>query len=140
VGQAFGPAIATLVLFLAFTGLHAQAPAITIKLATVVPQASVWDKNLKQMGDEWSQATGGRVTVAGVTAALGWPRHRVDTVLAMMMQEGMAWIDTQARPDNDYWFPSLFDKWAKAPEPTPSPSALGGALVAAAGAEERKRT
>src|SRR5438270_5494030 len=34
-----------------------------IKLATVVPVGSVWDKNLKQMAEEWSQATGGRVTV-----------------------------------------------------------------------------
>jgi len=35
----------------------------TIKLATVVPEGSIWDKNLKQMGEEWKQATGGRVTV-----------------------------------------------------------------------------
>jgi len=34
-----------------------------IKLATVVPEGSVWDKNLKQMAEEWKQATGGRVTV-----------------------------------------------------------------------------
>jgi len=35
----------------------------TIKLATVVPEGSVWDRNLKQMGEEWKQATGGRVSV-----------------------------------------------------------------------------
>lgn len=35
----------------------------TIKLATVVPEGSVWDKNLKQMAEEWKQATGGRITV-----------------------------------------------------------------------------
>jgi TRAP-type transport system periplasmic protein len=34
-----------------------------IKLATVVPDGSVWDKNLKQMAEEWKQATEGRVTV-----------------------------------------------------------------------------
>jgi TRAP-type C4-dicarboxylate transport system substrate-binding protein len=34
-----------------------------IKLATVVPEGSVWDKALKQMGTDWSQATGGRVSV-----------------------------------------------------------------------------
>jgi TRAP-type C4-dicarboxylate transport system substrate-binding protein len=34
-----------------------------IKLATVVPEASIWDKNLKQMAEEWKQATGGRVIV-----------------------------------------------------------------------------
>ena len=35
----------------------------TIKLATVVPEGSVWDKSLKQMGEEWKEATGGRVVV-----------------------------------------------------------------------------
>jgi TRAP-type C4-dicarboxylate transport system substrate-binding protein len=34
-----------------------------IKLATVVPEGSIWDKNLKQMAEEWKQATGGRVTL-----------------------------------------------------------------------------
>jgi TRAP-type C4-dicarboxylate transport system substrate-binding protein len=34
-----------------------------IKLATVVPDGSIWDKNLRQMADDWKQATGGRVTV-----------------------------------------------------------------------------
>jgi len=35
----------------------------SIKLATVVPEGSVWDKNLKQMAEEWKQATGGRLAV-----------------------------------------------------------------------------
>jgi TRAP-type C4-dicarboxylate transport system substrate-binding protein len=35
----------------------------TIKLATVVPEGSVWDKNLKQMGEEWKTATDGRIAV-----------------------------------------------------------------------------
>jgi TRAP-type C4-dicarboxylate transport system substrate-binding protein len=39
------------------------ARAQSIRLATVVPDGSVWDKNLKAMAQEWSQATGGRVTV-----------------------------------------------------------------------------
>src|SRR6267154_3499480 len=34
-----------------------------IKLATVVPEGSIWDKNLKQMAEEWKQATGGRIVV-----------------------------------------------------------------------------
>ena len=34
-----------------------------IKLATVVPEGSVWDKSLKEMGEEWKQATGGKVVV-----------------------------------------------------------------------------
>lgn len=40
--------------------LHAQT---AIKLASIVPSGSVWDKNLKQMGEEWKAATGGRVSV-----------------------------------------------------------------------------
>ncbi len=40
-----------------------SAQNASIKLATVVPDGSVWDKNLKQMAEEWKQATGGRVTI-----------------------------------------------------------------------------
>jgi TRAP-type C4-dicarboxylate transport system substrate-binding protein len=40
-----------------------SAQATVIKLATVVPENSIWDKNLKQMGADWSQATGGRVSL-----------------------------------------------------------------------------
>ena len=42
---------------------HAAIAQTTIKLATIVPQGSVWDKNLQQMAEEWKNATGGRVTV-----------------------------------------------------------------------------
>jgi len=50
-----------LVLVLAFAS---AAPAQTaLKLATLVPEGSVWDKNIKQMGEEWKTATAGRVTV-----------------------------------------------------------------------------
>lgn len=38
------------------------AQTVTIKLATIVPDGSVWDKSLKQMGADWSKVTGGRVT------------------------------------------------------------------------------
>jgi TRAP-type C4-dicarboxylate transport system substrate-binding protein len=34
-----------------------------IKLATVVPEGSVWDRSLKQMGEDWKEATGGRISV-----------------------------------------------------------------------------
>src|SRR3954467_9714274 len=39
------------------------AQTVPIKLATVVPDGSIWDKSLKQMATDWSQATGGRVPV-----------------------------------------------------------------------------
>ena len=34
-----------------------------IKLATLVPECSIWDKNIRQMAEEWKQGTDGRVTV-----------------------------------------------------------------------------
>lgn len=37
--------------------------ATTIKLATLVPGGSVWDKALKEMGDEWRRASDGRVSL-----------------------------------------------------------------------------
>lgn len=54
----------TLVALLALAlsqGLAAQTSAI--KLATVVPDGSVWDKSLKQMGTDWKAATGDRVAL-----------------------------------------------------------------------------
>jgi TRAP-type C4-dicarboxylate transport system substrate-binding protein len=38
------------------------AQGIALKIATVVPDGSIWDKNLKQMATEWKQASGDRVT------------------------------------------------------------------------------
>ena len=35
----------------------------TVKLATLVPEGSVWDKALRDMGAEWATATQGRVTL-----------------------------------------------------------------------------
>ena len=45
----------------AATAFAAAAEPVTIKLATLVPDGSVWDKILKGMGAEWSQGTQGRV-------------------------------------------------------------------------------
>ena len=82
VARAFRPAIATLVL-LAVTALHAQS---VVKLATVVPQGSVRDKNLKQMGDEWKEATGGRVSV---TVYSGGSQGDEATVLRKMRLDAL---------------------------------------------------
>jgi len=40
-----------------------RAQSASIKLATIVPDGSIWDKALKKMGADWSQATGDRVTM-----------------------------------------------------------------------------
>jgi len=53
-------ALHTVFLLALAAGAHAQT---VVKLATLVPEGSVWDKNIKQMGEEWKTATGGRVTV-----------------------------------------------------------------------------
>lgn len=40
-----------------------RAQGVAVKLATVVPENSIWDKALKQMAADWKQASGDRVTV-----------------------------------------------------------------------------
>lgn len=55
-----------LALACAFLPLAAAAEGrpVTIKLASFVPEGSIWDKSLRQMGDEWRETTGGRVSLA----------------------------------------------------------------------------
>lgn len=40
-----------------------RAQGVAVKLATVVPENSIWDKALRQMAADWKQASGDRVTV-----------------------------------------------------------------------------
>jgi TRAP-type C4-dicarboxylate transport system substrate-binding protein len=63
-----------------------SAQSVSIKLASVVPENSIWDKNLKQMGMEWSQATGGRVTV---TVYAGGTQGDEATVLRKMRLDAL---------------------------------------------------
>jgi len=42
---------------------RSSAQATVVKLATLVPEGSVWDKALRDMGAEWSAATQGRVSL-----------------------------------------------------------------------------
>src|SRR4029450_10510781 len=48
-------------------GTSSGQRSVTVKLGSVVPENSIWDKNLKQMGAEWSEASGGPVAVALVS-------------------------------------------------------------------------
>ncbi len=41
----------------------ARAQTTVVKLATLVPDGSVWDKILREMGAEWSRSTQGRVSL-----------------------------------------------------------------------------
>jgi len=54
---------AFLVLGLLAWPVASHAQSVAIKLATVLPDGSIWDKNLKQMAAEWKAATGDRVSV-----------------------------------------------------------------------------
>src|SRR4051812_34949208 len=76
-------AAALLVVVVAFAVLSSgpSAQGSPIKLATVVPEGSVWDKSLKKMGDDWKQATGGRVTL---TVFSGGSQGDEPTVLRKM--------------------------------------------------------
>jgi TRAP-type transport system periplasmic protein len=48
---------------LAFPRAPLAQNAVPIKLATVVPDGSIWDKAIKQMGADWQKATDGRVSL-----------------------------------------------------------------------------
>jgi len=62
-------------------GASAQGKPVTIKLASFVPEGSIWDKNLRQMGDEWRRATDGRVAL---TVFAGGQQGEETTVVSKM--------------------------------------------------------
>jgi TRAP-type C4-dicarboxylate transport system substrate-binding protein len=83
--------IGIIALVLATAAGHTAAPVHAqtvraIKLATVVPEGSVWDRNLKQMAEEWKQATGGRVTM---TVFGGMSQGDESTVLRKMRLDAL---------------------------------------------------
>src|SRR5262245_47066475 len=55
--------LALLLAGLASAPRPAGAQAAVVKLATLVPEGSVWDKALRDMGAEWASATQGRVAL-----------------------------------------------------------------------------
>lgn len=42
------------------------------------------------------------------TISLGWERTRAERALNRLTGEGLAWVDTQAGNDTEYWFPSIW--------------------------------
>lgn len=50
----------------------------------------------------------GFVTVGEVVSSLKWETERATRVLEHLLKEGMAWIDTQAPKEPQYWLPALF--------------------------------
>jgi TRAP-type C4-dicarboxylate transport system substrate-binding protein len=87
----------------------------TVKLATIVPQGSVWDKHIQQMADEWKTATNGRVTV---TVYPGGSQGDESTVLRKMRLDalqaasltavGLGSIDSAF---NVFDIPFFFESW-----------------------------
>jgi TRAP-type transport system periplasmic protein len=77
-------AAALLVVLLPSTRVSAQKGAI--KLASVVPENSIWDKNLKQMGMEWSESTAGRVSL---TVFAGGSQGDESTVIRKMRLDAL---------------------------------------------------
>jgi TRAP-type C4-dicarboxylate transport system substrate-binding protein len=72
-------------LVLALTGTP-RAQNIVNKLATVVPEGSIWDKNVRQMGADWQAATGDRVSV---TVFSGGSQGDESTVLRKMRLDAL---------------------------------------------------
>jgi len=60
---ALGLALAVLPALSRSPAAEADAAPTVIRLATLVPDGSVWDQSLKQAGAEWSRDTGGRVSL-----------------------------------------------------------------------------
>lgn len=53
--------VRTLAIVLALAAPAALAQEVTIKLATMAPQGSTWHSLLKEMGEKWSELSGGKV-------------------------------------------------------------------------------
>eukprot|EP00727_Mastigamoeba_balamuthi_P004958 m51a1_g14460 putative vacuolar-sorting protein snf8 (247) ;mRNA; r:657678-659031 len=47
-----------------------------------------------------------QVTASEVMRQLSWDSARVNSVLGLLLKEGMVWVDDQG-PERSYWFPSL---------------------------------
>jgi TRAP-type transport system periplasmic protein len=77
---------AVILLALAVFGRAPFAQSVPIKLATVVPENSVWDKALKQMAVDWKQATSDRVDL---TVFSGGSQGDESTVLRKMRLDAL---------------------------------------------------
>ncbi|KAM8947825.1 vacuolar-sorting protein SNF8 [Pelodytes ibericus] len=52
----------------------------------------------------------GFVTVGEIKSSLNWETERAKHVLEHLLKEGLAWIDSQATGEAQYWFPALFSE------------------------------
>lgn len=93
------------------------AQTVPIKLATVVPDSSIWDKELKQMAAEWKQATGDRVTLTVFSGGAQGDetsvlrKMRLDTLQAASLTViGLAQIDPAFNVFNIPFFFQSYDE------------------------------
>lgn len=56
-------AVAAVAALSAATAPRAEAQTVVVKMATLVPEGSAWHTILKEMGEKWKTASGGRVTL-----------------------------------------------------------------------------
>ena len=94
-----------------------QAGRTVIRMATLVPGGSIWDRNLKQMASEWSKASAGRVTLTVFPGgSLGDEREVVRRMrfenpqAAALTVVGLAAIDPAF---NVFSAPFLFESYAE---------------------------
>jgi TRAP-type C4-dicarboxylate transport system substrate-binding protein len=59
-----GKLVAALLIAVALAAAAGAQGRVTLRLATLAPDGSVWDKNLRMMTSEWTKVSGGRVAVS----------------------------------------------------------------------------
>nr|CBN81716.1 Vacuolar-sorting protein SNF8 [Dicentrarchus labrax] len=52
----------------------------------------------------------GYVTVSEIKDSLKWEKERACHVLDHLLKEGLAWLDSQAAGESQYWLPALFSE------------------------------
>ncbi|XP_069373293.1 vacuolar-sorting protein SNF8-like [Paralichthys olivaceus] len=59
---------------------------------------------------KYAQDKKGYVTVSEIKAGLKWEKERACRVLDHLLKEGLAWLDSQAAGESQYWLPALFSE------------------------------
>ncbi|RKP26667.1 vacuolar-sorting protein SNF8-like protein, partial [Syncephalis pseudoplumigaleata] len=54
-----------------------------------------------------AQAHEAHLSIEQLQVALSWSWHRAETCMTDLLAQGLCWIDEQAMPATQYWFPSL---------------------------------
>ena len=55
-----------------------------------------------------AEAAGGCVSVTSLQQELSWERERCLRTLDKLVAAEIAWVDSQAGDENEYWVPSIF--------------------------------